>query len=370
MNQRKTFREKTAANAKRQQESRSSYGYLNLPRNVMVFSPEPGSRVKLDFLPYVVTDEKHPDRDDENEIALPGTLWYKRPFKVHRNIGVNNETYVCRTSIGERCPICEYRTKRIREGAEKEETDLLKPSMRNLYIVVPLDSKKHEEGIYIMDVSQFLLQNLLNEELRDNPDNGIFPDLKEGLTLRIRFDSSTIGNSQPFAEASRIDFLERERVYDEEVLKDVPNLDEVLNVLSYSELESRFYEMDTTDRKEEDEDELPFRTGEDDEKKEVKHIGKPKVATVTKPTVGKPIAKERVVEEEKETDEEKEEVKVASKPKAEAKPKPVFTRNTPQKPQPNNSGCPHGHQLGKDFEKFDECGDCEKWDDCYDARNV
>ena len=111
-----SFRDKIKADSEKQKKDAKSYGYLLLPKDVKTFSPEPGSRVILDFIPYEVTDEKHPDRNESNEIAVPGSLWYKRPFKVHRNVGVNNETVVCLTSIGKKCPICEYLAKRTREG--------------------------------------------------------------------------------------------------------------------------------------------------------------------------------------------------------------------------------------------------------------
>jgi len=103
------FAGKVKANAKKQRQAQTQYGYLNLPREINVFNPEPGSRVKLDFLPYEVTDARHPDRDNELGVAIPGELWYKRPFKVHRNIGAGNETVVCPSSVGKKCPICEYR---------------------------------------------------------------------------------------------------------------------------------------------------------------------------------------------------------------------------------------------------------------------
>ena len=93
-----SFRGKVSSDAKRQKTAGASYGYLNLPKGVSVYSPEPGSKnVKLDFLPYIVTDERHPDRNEELKVALPDSLWYKRPFKTHRNVGVDNDAVICLT---------------------------------------------------------------------------------------------------------------------------------------------------------------------------------------------------------------------------------------------------------------------------------
>jgi hypothetical protein len=238
-----SFRGKTTSNAKQQTSQGSSYGYLKLPKGVPVFSPDPGSRVKLDFLPYMVTDKNHPDKDEDLEIAVPGSLWYKRPFKIHRNIGGGNDAVVCLTSINKKCPICEEKSKMTRNGADKSETDPLKATNRNLYIVIPLDSKKHDKEIHIFDMSQFLFQDLLNEDLEEDEDRGIFPDIEEGLTLKTRFDEDTFMKNK-FAKVSRIDYVERDEAYDSSILDEVPNLDEVLKILTYEELKAKFFEID------------------------------------------------------------------------------------------------------------------------------
>ena len=119
------FRNKIRRDVERQETASSSYGYLNLPSGVSVFNPEPGSRVKMDIIPYEVTDTNHPDKFEDEQIAVAGDLWYKRPFKIHRNVGSGNDSVVCPTSFGKKCPLCEYRAKRLKEGAPKEEIEEL-----------------------------------------------------------------------------------------------------------------------------------------------------------------------------------------------------------------------------------------------------
>jgi len=289
-----SFRGKVASDSKRQQSQGSSYGHLMLPKGVSVFSPKPGSKVKLDFMPYEVTDEKHPDKNADLDIAVVGTLWYKRPYKVHKKIGSDEDTVVCLASIGKKCPICEYRAKRQAAGADKEELAALKQSLRVLYAVIPLDSKEHEVKPYLMDISQYLFQNLLNDELEEDEDYQVFPDLEEGLSLKIRFDSSTIGSSKPFAEASRIDFEKRKKPYSEDILKDVPNLDKVLKILTYAELDAKFLEMDPEDIGKDDNDDAPKK-----DKKKDKKDSKPEKEE-------KSDRKKKKVEEEPEEEPEKE----------------------------------------------------------------
>jgi len=284
----------------------------------------------LDILPYLVTDDHHPDRNDEMDIATPESLWYKRPFKIHRNVGVDNDVVVCPASIGKPCPICEYRAKRMKEGADKGDTDMMKASLRNLYVAKPVKSKKFEAEPHIWDISQWLFQNLLNEELEEDEDYGVFPDLEEGMTLRIRFDSKTIGKSEPFADASRIDFEEREEQYTADILEDVPCLDEVLNVLSYKELQAKFFEMDDTDEVVDD-----YR-GEDDDKNE-----KPR----------KKPSRKKEPEPEEDDDEQPTE-------------KPARRTRGERSHKPEKNKCPHKHKFGEDWDEFADCDECDEFDAC------
>jgi hypothetical protein len=244
-NKKSNFRGKVASDAQRQQKAATSYGHLLLPKDIKVFNPKPGSKVLLDFLPYEVTDAKHPDRNPEQDVAMPGSLWYKRPYKLHRNVGADNDSAVCPTSIKKPCPICEHRSVRSKAGADKEELKAMNASQRNLYVVVPLGEKDYDEKPHIMDIAQFLFQDLLNEELQENEDNEVFPDLEEGKSVKIRFDSTTIAGSKAFATADRIDFIERESQYKESILTKVPNLDEVLKIYSYEELSAKWFELES-----------------------------------------------------------------------------------------------------------------------------
>lgn len=329
---RSSFRGKVSSDAKRQKSAASSYGYLQLPRDVSVFKEDPGGRAFLDIMPYEVSEKKHPDRNDDLDIAVIGGLWYKRPFKIHRNVGVENDSVVCPTSIGKKCPICEYRSKRVSEGAEKEETDTMKVSKRNLYIVIPTKNKNYEAVPHIWDISQYLFQNLLNDELEEDENYEVFPDVEDGLTLKIRFDSKTIGKSQPFAEASRIDFMKREDPYTEDILEDVPNLDEALKILSYSELNAKFFELDEDD--------------EDDKEKE------------EEPPEEKPARRERKTLKKEEPE-----------PEPEPEDKPTRRERKRKEKEPENK-CPHGHVFGKDCDEKDECEDCDLWSECVDAQDA
>ena len=327
------FRDKVVHNAHKQQSAKSEYGYLRLPQGVSVFSPKPSSKVRLDFLPYKVTDPKHPDRDDELGIAVPGSLWYKRPFKIHRNVGVNDATIICPTSFGKPCPICEYRKKRLKEGAEKQETDAMKASRRTLYAVIPINDPDNEEKIHVWDMSWWLFQKLLNEELEDNPEYGAFPDLEDGYTLRIRFSSDSIGKGDPFARASNIQFIPREDAYDEDILKNVPNLDEMVSVLSYEQIQAMFFEEEEVISDESTEELEETKEEQAPTPQLHRHPKTTKKQEEEEPEPKKPMRRQRRPREEK-------------------------------KPEPEEQKCPYGHIFGEDNDAFDDCDDCPLYNEC------
>lgn len=352
-------------NAQKTKATGASYGYLNLPKGISVFSPEPGGKCHLDFMPYVVSAERHPDGIE------PGDIWYKRPFKAHRNIGADKTSVICLTSIGKKCPVCEYRAQMIKDGREKAETDALKPSSRNLYIVIPKKNKKLEEKPHILDISQAMFQNLLAEELEENDANEVFPDLEQGLTLKIRWDSKTIGGSKPFAEASRIDFEDRDEAYSEDIMEEIPDLDAMLNILSYKELEKKFLEMED----EEDEEEKPkpttSRKSKNPEPEDEEDDDAPEPPKRAKKSTPPP---------DPEDEEEEEEVCVACQGSGknskggecricsgtgEKKEPEAPKKKTDAKP---GKKCPFNHTFGTDCEKYDSCDDCDLWDECIEAK--
>lgn len=380
------FKSMVSSNAKKQQSQGSSYGYLDLPKGINVFTAEPGGKVTLDIIPYVVSDEKHPDRDTNLGIAVPGELWYKRPFKIHRNIGVAKDSVVCLTSFGKRCPICDYRSKMLKEGSPKEDTDALKPSLRNLYVIIPIGQKKQDAEPMIWDVSQFLFQNLLNDELEENEDNAVFPDLEEGLSLKIRFDSKTIGSGNPFAEASRIDFIERKQQYTEAILEDVPDLDTLLHELTAKEMEVKFMELEDEDvaAEEDDDDNAPVRkkkvveTVDSKPKKKVEEdddddmpVRRRKPAEPEKPVKKKPIIEDDDDDDDDDTDFKKDDDddddEEVSPKKSVALSKPSVGKDK-KRAVDDDYECPYDHVFGEDCEDFEECTDCELYYACLEAK--
>lgn len=319
------FKGKMRRHLQNQEQKDSSYGYLAVPKDVNIFTAPPDKTVHMDILPYKVTDTDHPDKIEADNIAMPGSFWYRRPFTIHRNIGSQDEKVVCLKSIGQRCPICDYRSKRFRDGAPREETDKLRPGKRVLYAINIKEAEGATSGIHLWDIAYTLFEDLLQQEISEKEYAEAFADIEGGYTLRVRFASKVIGTGQPFAETSRIDFEERDKDYTSDILTKVPNLDKVLQILSAKELEAKFFDLDSADVTTEDEEEVKPEP-EIQEERDV------------------PVRKRKTVEPDEEQlggeDEEKQEEKT----------------------------CPQGYNYAVDVDKYPECKNCTLWGSCtYDS---
>jgi hypothetical protein len=366
------FRDKVAFNSAQRRSKAANYGHLLVPRGINVFKEEAPATVFLDFLPYFVTDDNHPERDDDRGVALKGTLWYKRPYKLHRNVGPENVTVVCPTSIGKKCPVCEYRAKLLSEGTDWQDKVVreLRASDRILYYVVPKRNKKFEEKAYLWDISSFCFQNKLDDELDESNDEYCdFPDLAHGYTLKIRFSEEKLGTNT-FAECSRIDFEDRDNPYDEEEIRALPSLDNVLDIKDYKEV-TRIL--------------VGAEVDEDDEYEEPKADARPlrrSVAPREEETDLRPVRRSRPASEPEPEPEEEVVEEPVERPRPRivrpVEPDPELTvaapRTVVRRTAPANGGaaavsdtterCPHGHRFGKDCDQFTDCEDCDIWAEC------
>lgn len=411
------FRGKVAKNSKEHAEGASDAPYLILPSGVKLFNPETKKSTTLDFLPYIVTDPKHQDRNEKEGVAIVGDPWYKKPFLVHKSVGFDKIDIVCPRTFGKKCPICEHFSKRQEEGADWEtELKLLRPSERVLYAVTVLDSKKYDPNlIYIFDVSYHLFQKLLKTELEEDDSREIFPSLEEGLSLKVRFDEEKF-KTWTFAKASKISFEERDVQYESDLINDVPNLDECLKLLSYDEIHSMFWELSddeaTDDNRPVETEVKPLRrlrepVAEKEEPKTTKRehpvkttAPEPKTEYTWETIEGASFRKlARICVDEKLTVqaaefnvEEIDELRAAIAeemgieiPGTEVQPEPEKPAATSRKstkapvkeeastrrrsaPVAVASGgkdrCPHGHKFGVDLDMFPDCAKCKIVDDC------
>lgn len=236
----------------RERAEKQSTGFtsacLKIPDGVTMFKPKLGTML-IDILPY--------EAGEGNPWADKGNLHWERTYYAHRGVGANGDTVLCpRMNSKERCPICEHRSKLMKEGDEDNEALVkdLSPKQRQLFNVINL--KDPDKGVQLWDISYFLFGKLLDARLRNSEDDDDWDKfffLEGGLTLKIGFEEKSFGG-RTFCEVETIDFKQRKEDYDEEILVDVHCLDEVVIEQSYEEVKKLFLET-----RDDDDDEKPAK---------------------------------------------------------------------------------------------------------------
>ncbi len=237
--------------------------WLNLPDGVDQWEPEKKGKYRIDVLPYEISDKKHPDELEK------GTIWYKRRFTVHRNVGPEKRSYVCPLSVGKPCPIHEERARLAKKKDTDQEVlkDLDGKRIIMMNIKHPEDPKR--VAVFVMSQGKFWSADAgLKKELDEGDEENLtFFDVKGGKTIVARFSEEKYAG-HTFLQVSRIDFEDRKDLDEERVLKKTVDLDTCLNVMPYDKLKDIMAADEADDAEEEDED-------EDDEKPAKKKGKKP-----------------------------------------------------------------------------------------------
>jgi len=235
---------------RRSEEHKSGFDRtsLDVPEGVNLFGLKSDRPIRIDIIPYKV--------GKGNPYADEGELHWERTFFVHRGIGPEQNNYVCpRRTADKKCPICEHRTKLMKDPEADE--DLIKdlaPKERQLFNIV--DTKDRDKGVQIWDISFWLFGKAL-DALRDNADEDddyeAFADLEGGMTLKCAVEEKRFSGNT-YYEVINIIFKPRREDYDEDMLDKSNCLDEVVKILPYKELKAIFLQTEDEDNDEDDED--------------------------------------------------------------------------------------------------------------------
>jgi flagellar biosynthesis GTPase FlhF len=345
LKKRTSMRNKIRRQAKEDAQKRNSFGYYKLPdgKDLKFLEIKKGT-MNIDIVPFEV-------KQATNKEVNVGDLWWEKTFLLHRNIGSEQKAYVCPRTIGKPCPICEERTKLLAVDFSDERAKELKPQERMLLNVI---NRKGTDDILLFDYSMFLFGSVLLEEVRERDEEyAAFADLVGGYTVEARFKEEIFSNNK-YYKCTRVDFIKRED-YDEEILEEVYDLDDLLVIYPYKKLESLFLEVDSVDEEEEEEQE------EQVEQKSTRRIRK---------TLQREEEDEVEFEEEEEEEEEqhKRENRFTKKKKVEPVPEEEQVEQKPRKrssKQKNkNYECPEGADFGIDFDMLEECDECPLREPC------
>ena len=349
--QRKTRQDAMRDRIRKRAEEREKQGgggtKYNLPSDVNFFQIK--RRFAMDIIPYVVSVDDHP------EGVSKGDYWYQRTVWVHYSVGAEEKSYICLKTAKKRCPICEHRAELMKQDKPDEELlKALKPREREIFNVY--DQEDPDKGVQLWDVSYHLFGKHLEEEIREGkPEYAGFSEPEGGFTLKVRATEENMGGNK-FMEASRIDFEEREPL-DEKILAKALDLDKILKVLSYDELDRIFLELeeptDKQDAKEEEESsrqqETKQRRGESTGDREADSADKARRMEANSTTVDRKPFKELLPKEE---------------------PKEQRQQSARIKAKNNGLECPAGGTFGKDCDELDACRTCEIWEKCLEAQEA
>ena len=233
--------------------------YLQVPDGMEFFRPSKKGSYTIDILPYELKDKRNPAC---KKFKLgPGDIWYERTFYVHFGVGPDNGMVVCPARTANKpCPVCEL-IRELRSRGEDEQADALRVKERQLFPVIDIASK--DQDIQLWNISSFLFgQKLANEINNSDEDEELdgFSDPVDGYSLKILFEEKSIGGGSPFLDCASIRFKPRKNPYDEDVIDEVPNLDDMVILQDYKDIYSLLH-GEEYDGDDDDEDAVRPRRG-------------------------------------------------------------------------------------------------------------
>jgi len=313
--------------------------WFRLPEGVETWEPKEKGKYLIDVVPYETTSDNHP-----NEVAK-GVVWYQHPFKVHHGVGADGKSIICPTTVGKKCPICEEISRLSKNYDENEET--IKSLRAQRYVAFNILHPDDPDKVAIFALSVGKFYNALEKEIQESDEDDIanFFDVTEsGKTLKVRFSEASYAGKK-YLEATKIEFIDREPMDEDEIFSKVVNLDEMFVVMEYDKLNALF--LQTEDEAEEEEE-------------------KSKAKAKDKPTSKRAKPSD---DEDDEDDEEEDDIPFNHPPKKE-KSKPAKNEEEDEdeedeKPtkKPTKTIKPSAKQKDEDDDEEDEDDDDDGWDD-------
>lgn len=376
----------------------------------------------VDIVPYEVTQKGHP-----NSIPVGDWFW-TRTVRIHWGIGAKGGPVVCLASLNKACPVCEY----IREmgkdpDADQEELDNLKSKPLGIYNII-LPEEAPDEPKFLA-ISPFKFGQKLAAELDFADEEEVdfwMPD--SGISLECRIEETRIGKGPKFLTVGKMDLVERDHDYDDDIVKETVDLDSAINALDYEELRKKFYMVeddgseggeddageDTDDggkrkrrkkkqkadsSKEDEEDGTDEETAEVNEEAESGEEGSEEELTeeaqaaiddaredeVCKACQGTgqaskggecgPCKGKGIKPKEKKADSSKKRKRSSSQKEdntaEETGKSSSKKRRSTKKSNEEGPECPKGHNFGHDCDEYDDCEECpeETWQKCAEKRD-
>lgn len=353
----KSDKKKKAAKAARakarqqaqEQAKRSGRGgssTVSAPADLEFFKAREEGSQTLSVLPFTVTKNRALLSNIDS-----GDFYYKVSYKIHRGVGPEEKVVVCPKTFGKACPICEEYTTMRKGDAEYDEYKGLRPSDRDLYLVVS------KGKLQLMEIPWFWFGKLLDNEIKeDDNEDKLFFFPEDNIDLRVDWETDKFGT-----KAVAIRFKKRKEDLDEELIEQAEGIDlgDCVIETSYADIQRLLHGVDEGDEDDPDKDpddepdENPDNEGDNDpEDKD----GDDDSGDDEPKCFGEYDKKD---DDCKECDSRKACKKAEDKGDEKESPK-----EDKKKDKGKSTKCPHDYKFGKDYDEYDECDDCKNQDAC------
>jgi hypothetical protein len=202
--------------------------------DVKKYNPATDAEHLLDIIPYIA-GKNHPQ-------VLPGKMAYVVEVYIHRGIGINEDSVICRNmtfkdvkhfKTDTRCPICEYRARLMKEKNYDEKlAKKLMWTRRAIYNVwVHSNSKEEEKGIQIYDVSHYLFTREVVERAQKMGKITSYadPDIGKSVFFKKKGKNET-------TELIGFSFEDRAEPIPDEILDKAHVIEELINFQSFEDI--------------------------------------------------------------------------------------------------------------------------------------
>ena len=255
----KTAKERREALRKRTEQAAKNRDKTGLGKSMVLdvsgiedlnlYKPTSGKEKNcIDIIPFIITQDWYVDlrtKPGQPTGLELGFEDYKLEIPVHRNVGINNEQFLClRLAFGKNCPMCEALREEYDKPDSEQSDDIIRdltPSWRCYYNVYDYNEPDKDIQLWA-DASYHLFEKNFLEEATEGEEYVTFSDLQEGKTIEFKGKEKSLGKNT-FVEAQSIQFIDRE-IYKEDIFDDVFSLDEMLIIPTYEEVSKAFLGLD------------------------------------------------------------------------------------------------------------------------------
>src|SRR6185312_4332726 len=158
---------------------------------------------------------------------------------THR-IGIEERQHCCLLqNFKKNCPVCEFTATLVRWGKDKDLYAALRPKQRQIFALE--DQGEKEKGIQIFETSYFFgLGEQIDNKVKAKPDKYAgFYHLKGGLILEVSVKQEAFQGRTNY-KVKNLEMEVDRKDLDEELLDQVPCLDELLVEMSYKDMTEMF----------------------------------------------------------------------------------------------------------------------------------